>query len=75
MKTLKTILKIAGLCVCVILVLLTIVGLITQRESKQPEHIINQKEAAKKLSFTKTTNAYGKFKNRNRNFRRHSHCA
>ena len=75
MKTLKTILKIAGLCVCVILVLLTIVGLITQRESKQPEHIINLKEEGKRLPFKKPFNAYGKYQNHFSNFRRTGHCA
>lgn len=75
MKTFKTILKIAGLSVCLILVLLTLVGLITQRVSKQPEHIINPKDEDKKLSFLKPQNAYGKYQNHFSNFRRPCHCA
>ena len=76
MKTFKTILKIVGLMVYIILAFLTIAGLISYREHKQPDNIINPKEDTdKKIPFTKKNNAYGKFQNRISNFRRRKACA
>ena len=75
MKTFKTILKIVGLTVCIVLAFFTIAGLISTREYKQPDNIINPKEDTDKIPFTKQINAYGKFQNRISNFRRRKACA
>ena len=76
MKTFKTILKIAGLMICIVLAVLSIAGLIsTQEEHKQPDNFINPKVDADKIPFTKQFNAYGKFQNRISNFRRRKTCA
>ena len=77
MKTFKTILKVAGLMICIVLAVLSIAGLIATRESKQPESTkyINPKEG-KKLSFKKHKKfAYDKHRENFTHFRRHQAVA
>ena len=53
MKTFKTILKIAGLMVCIVLTVLSIAGLIQYRNIQRTDKIFINPKEGKKLSFKK----------------------